>query len=888
MPDSVDQAVADNPDLVDFGRYGHQIRPYVERFGIERIHLVLFEDFRVRPQEVLDDLGRFLGASSPLVHRELEAANVGSQRLRVSPWRDRLLDNPVAAAARRRLVPKRVRSRLASRWQLQERPELSAALHDELVGRFDEDLEAFDELFGPSAQLCGVRRGGALREHGPVTLTTAVVRLTVEPGSSLYFAKDARLTVRGTLVAAGSPTQPIRFGTSPSAEFGPDIHPDLPFTRSKWGGIHFVDSASPDNVIAHARIDGAQGSSGSLGVVNSIVHVAGVEFSGSHLHYIFTDRASVVIEDSIFPDMFVGDERPAALGLDGTSEHIKGVGGIPTDGRYVVRGNTFGTNRGHNACIDVDSSSRPAPILEVVGNVFAGVGDKCLALGGDAYVSGNVFQNVAKDPDNTDPGYASAIGTGRGPAGSTVVVARNIFLGVDHAVSLANGDGAVFEGNTVVGINPDFIDAGGNPVAASVINFFVDGLPELPGSGAYAGDNIVANASRLFGNIDLPEGTTSDLVAHRNQLPEELAAANFPGSDNFFSKPRFVDAEGGDYTTIVGSPVAGAMGDGRIQISGEPDAITPSGDATLSIGGPGLVAYRYRVDGGPWSEPVEIPLAEPRRAVLELTDLSSGDHMVEAYGQDFAGNWQPESLATASRVWTVDPTAPAVVLSEIGPGWVELQNRTGAGIDVSGRVITSSLADVTLPEGAVVPANAVATFPLAVELLRGDGVVFDGQEVISFGSVPDGFTLSLGDAGEWAMGAQTPGEPNALVPLGSPLDVRINEWFASPEVVLLDDFAELANPADLPVDLAGFVLSDGDNIFVVPPRTFLPPGGFYLAARGGGFSEVPVPVGRLDFGFDGSFETLTLRDGRGSLVDRDPGYHRRGRFRYGAFTCRGR
>ena len=148
VPDTIRQAIVDNPDLVDFGRYGHQIRPYVERFGAERILLVRFEQLRSDPQALLDEVGRFIGAEARLRWVERESKNVSSQRLRESPWRDRLLDNRAAAAVRRRLVPKAVRQRVAGMWQMSERPELPDDLRRELEERFDADLAGLRDLLG--------------------------------------------------------------------------------------------------------------------------------------------------------------------------------------------------------------------------------------------------------------------------------------------------------------------------------------------------------------------------------------------------------------------------------------------------------------------------------------------------------------------------------------------------------------------------------------------------------------------------------------------------------------------------------------------------------------------------------------------------------------------
>jgi hypothetical protein len=148
VPDTIGAAIDANPDLVDFGRYAYQIRPYVEHFGRDRIHAVRFERFTADPQRELDGIGAFLGHEGPLRWQELEAANVSAQRMRSSPWRDKLLDNKFAATVRRAVVPKSVRERVAGLWQMQDRPELPDALRAELEEIFDEDLADLSDLLG--------------------------------------------------------------------------------------------------------------------------------------------------------------------------------------------------------------------------------------------------------------------------------------------------------------------------------------------------------------------------------------------------------------------------------------------------------------------------------------------------------------------------------------------------------------------------------------------------------------------------------------------------------------------------------------------------------------------------------------------------------------------
>lgn len=97
-------------------------------------------------------------------------------------------------------------------------------------------------------------------------------------------------------------------------------------------------------------------------------------------------------------------------------------------------------------------------------------------------------------------------------------------------------------------------------------------------------------------------------------------------------------------------------------ISGVPATFTPQQTATLNVAGTGVVAYRYRLDGGALTP---VPPAENLKAVpISLAGLANGLHTVAVYGRDDAGNWQ-ESPTVAS--WTVDTVAPVPTVTPASP-----------------------------------------------------------------------------------------------------------------------------------------------------------------------------------------------------------------------------
>lgn len=82
-------------------------------------------------------------------------------------------------------------------------------------------------------------------------------------------------------------------------------------------------------------------------------------------------------------------------------------------------------------------------------------------------------------------------------------------------------------------------------------------------------------------------------------------------------------------------------------LSNLPRAETPATVANITVGGAGVVAYRFALDGGAFGDDalVETPIA--------LRDLADGAHTIRVIGRDAAGNVQDETSA-ATFSWTVD------------------------------------------------------------------------------------------------------------------------------------------------------------------------------------------------------------------------------------------
>ncbi|HEX6866575.1 MAG TPA: lamin tail domain-containing protein, partial [Caulobacteraceae bacterium] len=354
----------------------------------------------------------------------------------------------------------------------------------------------------------------------------------------------------------------------------------------------------------------------------------------------------------------------------------------------------------------------------------------------------------------------------------------------------------------------------------------------------------------------------------------------------------------------AGSPALGAGPNGLdmgavvpagASVSGEPDSPTPSRSALLRLGGPGITAYRYRTNQGPWS--AEQPIGTP----LVLLNLVDGQtYTVSVAGRNWAGAWQDTNSPAVSRPWSINTALVRVRLNEIlarnssavprnggFPDLVELLNAGAITLNLSDWGVTDDPADkfkFRFPNNTFLDSgqylllqaddsaggtNFHLGFGLdqagdALLLFNGAGQLMDS---VVFGrQLPD---LSIGVvAGQWTLTRPTLGGPNTAHPLGDPRGMKINEWLADRRTLYDSDFLELWNPAGVPVDLGGLFLSDEPlgwpDRHRIAPLTFAGPGGHALFLPDGQAGAGPS---HLNFRLSRERGAISLADPATNVID---------------------
>jgi len=287
---------------------------------------------------------------------------------------------------------------------------------------------------------------------------------------------------------------------------------------------------------------------------------------------------------------------------------------------------------------------------------------------------------------------------------------------------------------------------------------------------------------------------------------------------------------------------------------------------------------------------------------LPGNSLKQGENIIAVEVHQYSTNDRDLAFGMSLSA-TVESLPDGVILNELmaanrgsvphagtNPDWIELHNPTNRDIDLGGAGLGDGVAlepAFFFPAQTILPAkghlvvwcddqqeapglhtgfaldadgqNIALWWPSDEGLVIQDAVGFGPQAgELSIGREPDGL-------GPWTLTTPTPGLANDAPSLGSVRSIVINEWMARPENG--SDWLELFNKSTLPVALAGLKLSDDPSQpdkTVLPPLSFIGPGGFLRLAADNAPAEGPTHLG---FRLSGSGEEIVLTDAKDKEID---------------------
>ncbi len=147
LTDPLETALETHGPLVDYGRYGYQIAPFIEAYGADAICLTSLERWKRDPDAELLRVARHIGFEGDVAVMSEAAENVSAARSRKFPLHGLLIDSAPARALRRTLIPKSLRTKVREARQFQGRPEIPADRVEGLRARFAEDRAVLAGFF---------------------------------------------------------------------------------------------------------------------------------------------------------------------------------------------------------------------------------------------------------------------------------------------------------------------------------------------------------------------------------------------------------------------------------------------------------------------------------------------------------------------------------------------------------------------------------------------------------------------------------------------------------------------------------------------------------------------------------------------------------------------
>ena len=473
------------------------------------------------------------------------------------------------------------------------------------------------------------------------------VTLTIEAGVKVLFAQGKGMTISGRLLAEGTPENRIVFTRLDNA--------------GDWSQLRFNPSKMT-SVLAFVEM--SYFGESACQAIGTNLHLEDIKWTNSSEGVLDLHRSSIVLLNSNVPG--------------GAGKEPIHFSEMPSEGHALIQGCVFEAPQGYNDSIDFTGGNRPGPIVEFIDNIFLGAVDDCFDMDGtDAHIEGNIFLNVLQDTPRDSSSNPISTGRDEGDDTSELVICRNIFYNCEHALLLKDKGAALMQNNTIVNLvsNERARRDDGELILPGLIQFGEPWRGSSPGAGAIYSGNIA---------FDLTGAILSNLFPHYDPRDSFLVVSDsllegprWPGEGNISADPMFVNLSGKmTYENIrrklalrAESPCIGTGPNGLdmgalvpagASISGEPEGVTSQNSATLTVGGPGIYSYRWKLNEGPWSR--ELSLVNDLRITpemfndaesIELENLEDGDYTVYVVGKNSAGRWQSIAAPTVSKTWTV-------------------------------------------------------------------------------------------------------------------------------------------------------------------------------------------------------------------------------------------
>lgn len=145
----IEEAIEKHPELIKYSCYFYQIKPYIDRFGLENVLPVFFERIKNSPESELKRISRFIGYGGRVAWTESSTkTNVSSERLRLSPLMQFMVDSRVLSFFRKNFLPVPLRTWIKTKYQMKKRPAIGEDAMYRITDKINKDFINLGNLLG--------------------------------------------------------------------------------------------------------------------------------------------------------------------------------------------------------------------------------------------------------------------------------------------------------------------------------------------------------------------------------------------------------------------------------------------------------------------------------------------------------------------------------------------------------------------------------------------------------------------------------------------------------------------------------------------------------------------------------------------------------------------
>ena len=559
----------------------------------------------------------------------------------------------------------------------------SVTLHDNnfvdcTFDHFALDMAGNDDSIWGESEPCTITADATENYWGTAVAATIESKISGSVDYDPYYVDSAMMILSSTVPVNIYIDDDYTDGSAGGHYFGYDA-----FTTIQEG-IDAVASAGTVNVAAGIYTESLE--------INK-----GVTLQGADRDVVTVTGTHTIIANNVVIDGFT---------LQGTGSNV-----ITIDDTIARSGGTISNNRitGGYDGIRVGTGGAGVDHITIEKNIIIDNSQKGIRFwSGADYETHDIAYITIDDNEITNSGSSGISTYGNGP---NTIINNTVSNNGGNGISIKYDDGDIISGNIVtgndaMGINMHEVTntlvenntVSGHLSEDIVTTFWGDSITAGKGSAIYvheASQNNTIRLNGLMGNkigVLINREAAGDDPSGNSINNNEITSNTEYGIQNaLVDPPTPVDAEANWWGSIEGpTHVDNLFGDGDVVtnhvdyspwritdvltdlvddiaptavLSGTPAVHSSLTTASITIGGDGVVYYKYKLDAGAYSE--ETAVATP----IALADLSESSHIIDVLGRDQAGNWQ--SVAT-TYTWNVDVTIPTltsvVITSDNGNG----------------------------------------------------------------------------------------------------------------------------------------------------------------------------------------------------------------------------